>query len=279
MQQPLVFNRPRKRKPFDSQELMAVVLSRALRNGEFVGTGAGSAFARAACRLAQRTHAPDLTYFAGGSGALNSYLEPLEASSCDYANLVADAVTPVADLIGAVTGGHIDVFVGGGMQIDQYGNANLSAIGDYDHPKLRGPGAALLSSFWAARRGIILFTLDHTPRTFVERVAFRTMPGFLDGAEDFAAAQASGAYSGGGPLLCLTPLALFDFAPDSRRMRLVSVHPGLTVEQVRTATGFPLLLPDGAQTDADVPTTPTPDPTAIALLREMDEYDILADPV
>src|SRR4051794_29476030 len=97
-------------RPYETQELMAAVMSRALKDGEIAGTGAGSAVARAACRLAQLQHAPNLSYVAGGSGAFNPFSEPLPASSCDYSNLLCETVIPLPDLIMTVANGKLDVF-------------------------------------------------------------------------------------------------------------------------------------------------------------------------
>lgn len=259
-------------KPFETPELMAVVMSRHLRDNELVGTGAGSAMARAACRLAQLLHAPGLSYLAGGSGAVNPLLDPLAASSCDYANLLCESTLNLAELISSIPAGRVDVFFYGGLQVDRYGNVNLSVVGDPARPKLRGPGAVALPLVGAARRGVIFMT-DHSPRSFVEKVSFVTAPGFLDGPETWEKARAEGQIEGDGPALVVSPLAVLDFEETSRRMRLVSVHPGVTVEQVRAATGFELIIP------ADVPETIPPTPTEIRLLRDLDAEGLLREPL
>ncbi len=258
----------RRGKGFETQELMAAVMSRALKDGEMVGTGAGSAVARAACRLAQLLHAPNLSFLAGGSGAYNPYSEPLMPSSCDYSQLLCDAVVPVADVITSITGGKVDLFFYGGLQVDKYGNVNLSLIGDPARPTLRGPGSAALPFMTSARSGIIFMT-DHSPRSFVEKVSFITAPGFLDGGESWRAARAEGRIMGNGPTLLVSPLAVLDFEEESKAMRLVSLHPNVTLEQVQAATGFELIIPP------DVPTTQPPTPTELRLLRELDQYRLL----
>jgi glutaconate CoA-transferase subunit B len=260
---------PRSRKPFEIQELMAIVMSRQLHNGEVVGTGAGSAIARAACRLAQLHHAPDLSFVAGGSGAVNPYLEPLVASSCDYANLDCEAVLPMIDVVSTVASGKIETFFYGGLQVDKFGNANLSLLGDNPaRPKLRGPGSAALPLFSRIKRGIIFMT-DHSPRSFVEKVSFCTAPGFLDGGDSWRAAKAEGLVLGDGPFLVVSNLAVLDFEEESKAMRLVSVHPEVTVEQVKAATGFELIIPE------NVPTTQPPQPEELRTLREIDESHLL----
>ena len=255
-------------RPYEIQELMAAVMSRALKDGEIAGTGAGSAVARAACRLAQLQHAPNLSYVAGGSGAFNPFSEPLPPSSCDYSNLLCEAVIPLPDLIMTVANGKLDVFFCGGLQVDKHGNLNLSLIGDPAKPILRGPGSAALPFLSAARRTIIFMT-DHSHRSFVEKVSFVTAPGFLDGGESWRKAKAEGKILGGGPALVVSPLAVLDFEEESKAMRLVSVHPEVTVEQVQAATGFALVIPP------EVPTTVPPTPTELRLLRELDQQHIL----
>lgn len=260
---------PRSSKPYEIQELMAIVMSRQLKNGEMVGTGAGSAIARAACRLAQLRQAPDLSYVAGGSGGVNPYLEPLVASSCGYANLDAEAILPMPDVIGAVAGGKYDTFFYGGLQVDKYGNVNLSVLGeDFNRPKLRGPGSAALPLFSMIKRGIIFMT-DHSPRSFVEKVSFRTAPGFLEGGDSWRRAKAEGLATGNGPALVISNLAVLDFEEESKAMRLVSVHPNVTIEQVQAATGFDLIIP------GSVPVTAPPDQEEIRLLRQLDEQGLL----
>ena len=69
----------------------------------------------------------------------------------------------------------------------------------------------------------------------------------------------------GGPQLCVTNLCVFDFDPDSKRMRIRSVHPGVTVDQVVEATGFELALPEGG----DVPTTREPSAEELAIIRDV----------
>ncbi len=255
-------------KPYDTQELIAVVLARTLRNGEMVGTGAGSAVARAACRVAQLLQAPALNFVAGGSGAINPFLEPLVPSSCDYANLDCEAVLPLADLITSIAAGRLDTFLIGGLEVDQFGNVNLSVLGDPARPKLRGPGGAALPILTSVERTIIFMT-DHSPRSFVPKVSFITAPGFLTGGEAWRKARAEGRIQGHGPHLVVSPLGVFDFEEESKRMRLVSLHPGVTVEAVKAATGFELVGPD------EVPITPPPTQIELATLRELDQQRIL----
>src|SRR2546423_14438554 len=90
--------------------IMAAVIARALRDGEVVFMGANSLLPLAGARLAQLTHAPNLTILAGASGGVNTLVDPLAPSSGDYANLVAEAILPFPDVLMTLMGGHGDVF-------------------------------------------------------------------------------------------------------------------------------------------------------------------------
>jgi glutaconate CoA-transferase, subunit B len=250
-------------RPYYPQELMAVVMARALKDGEMVGTGAGSAATRAACRLAQLTHAPNLNFISGGIGAINPYLEPLVPSSSDYANLLCQSVIAISDFVNGFAAGRLDAFFYSGLQVDQYGNVNLNRIGE-----MYGPGAAALPLVAAVKRPMI-FMNEHSPRTFVPKVSFITAPGYLDGGEQWDKARTEGKITGGGPALVVSSLAVLDFAPDSHRMRLVSIHPGVTLEQVRENTGFELIVPE------NVPETVAPTPAEMNILRQIDEGRVL----
>ena len=119
-------------------ELMAYTLSKHLNDGEVAIMGAFSGIPMLASRLAQLTHAPNLSYITGGSGAVNPLLEPLVASSCDDRLLKAECVVPLSDVIDFEARTEIDIFFAGGLQIDERGNCNLTGDGLYeeDGPQL-----------------------------------------------------------------------------------------------------------------------------------------------
>src|SRR5262249_44246290 len=99
---------------------------------------------------------------------------------------------------------------------------------------------------------VILFRLEHTRRTLVEKVDFVSAPG----------TSADNVYRPGGPIALITNRCLFAFDRAHRRFTLTSVHPGHTVEEVAANTGFAFDRPD------DVPTTPSPSPETLRLMRE-----------
>jgi len=230
-------------------ELMAVVLARRLRPGEVAIMGAVSALPQAACRLAQLTTAPGLWFIAGGSGAVNPHLDPLVASSCDERLLDADCVLPLNDVILLEGRGDVvDVFFAGGLQVDAGGNCNLGPVGPWTRPTLRGPGGVGLP-FLARAGRVVVYSTSHDRRTFVEAVDFVSGPG--DRVTEI-----------------VTPLCVFDFDA-GHRARLASLHPGVTVEQVRAATGFDFAIAE--------PLAATAPPTAaeLAILRGIDRDGLL----
>lgn len=239
--------------------MMAAALAHALRDGERVVMGANSLLPLAAARLAQLTHAPNLTIITGASGGVNTLVEPLAPSSGDYANLVAEAVLQFPEVLMLQMSGHADVFFAGGLQIDRYGNCNLAFVGDPQGPTLRGPGSAGLPWAQLSPR-TILYTTAHTSRVFVPQVDFVSYPGWK---------LPSGATRVGGPQLVVTPLAVMAFG-ESGEMRLVSAHPGVSPDVVRENTGFDLLLPEG-----EVPVTPEPNELELQFLRAMDPDALL----
>lgn len=239
--------------------IMAAVLSHALRDGEVVVMGANSLLPMAAARLAQLTHAPNLTLIAGASGGVNTLVEPLAPSSGDYANLIAEAVLPFNEVLMLQMGRRTDVFFAGGIQIDRRGNCNLAFSGDPSRPELRGPGSAGLPWAQLSRR-TILYATSHNKHIFVPKVDFVSSPGWPEDARA----------SVSGPSLVVTPLAVMNFSPEGE-MRLVSVHSGVTVEEVADNTGFDLYIPEGG-----VPITPEPSSSELQLMRQFDPDGLLA---
>ncbi|WP_297781809.1 CoA-transferase [uncultured Roseovarius sp.] len=240
---------------YSIQELQAVLLSRELKNGELGAAGAAAAIPMAAILLARLTHAPDLQI--AGEMFVNPNPTQLWPSMLDDRALGAcEAAETFLELFGHSHRG-LDFFFHNGLQIDARGNINLHHIGGTLHnPKMRGPGAANISYAGQSKRFYIC-PMVHTRRNFVERVDFITSPGYLDGPESFAAAGLHG-----GPHLCVSPLAVLDFDPKSLRMRIRSVHPHSSVDEVVENTGFDL------RASGKEITTNTPTQDELRLLRE-----------
>ena len=246
-------------------ELMAVELARQLRNDDVAVMGTASALPQVACALARETHAPDLWFVAGGTCGVNPHLAPAVPSCCDESLLRADTAIPLSDVVLLEGRGDVfTVFFSGGLQIDAYGNCNLVAVGNWARPSLRGPGTVGLPFLSRVGR-VLIYTMSHNPRTFVERVDFLGGPGLLDGPASWTTAG----LLGGGPAAVVTPLCTMDFDEKTLRMRLRSVHPGVEVDQVLDATGFQLAVP------STVPTTADPTAEQLSIVRKLDSDGIL----
>ena len=233
-------------------ELMVTVLSEQFQDGDQCCNGMASFIPVAAFMLARLTHAPELVWLAS-SGGLESRPDRIPASTLE-APLWRDSIMYIeqyGDFWNFVLNGRwIEKFCVGAAQLDQYGNMNNSVIGDdYHAPKVRLPGTAGLADMGSIGKKLYFWTADHSPRSLVEKVDFISAAGYLDGGD---ARERLGLK--GGPAMVISNLAVMDFHPVSKKMRLKSVHPGVTVEQVQEATGFELLMPESTIAETGLPT-------------------------
>jgi glutaconate CoA-transferase subunit B len=238
-----------------SSELLSVVASRELvaRRTVFAGIGLPTL----ATELAHLTVAPDIevVYESGVCGAHPSHLPETIADAVLITG--AEAVLSMPALFGCVLqGGHIDVGFLGAAQIDRHGNLNTSVIGDWDSPTVRLPGSGGGVEVMANSREVFVVMRRHTPRSFTATLDFCTTPG-----PDRALAEGIRPL-GIGVTRVITELGILARAGIGEELRLVAVHPGVTVEQVRAATGWDLSVAD------TVETVPPPTAEELRLLRE-----------
>jgi len=242
-------------------ELAAVVLSRELRDGE-VGSpgGARSEIPLAAARLAQLTHAPNLAVVTSAVGyvtnAIGKPWGPLCQSTTDYRNIHAgaEAVLPLLSVFRT----RRDWFFAGGLQVDTFGNLNLTAVGDIKAPALRGPGGAGLAYAGSCASRYFIYMQQHSRRSIVDKVDVVTSIGYGAGPDD----RKRLGLRGGGPVLVITPMALFDFCETSCRLRLKSIHPPHTLEEVLDNTAARIIVPEA------VPLTTLPSERELSVLRQ-----------
>ena len=249
-------------------EIMAAFLSRDLKDGEMGVFGTFSQIPWVACQLAQATRSPNLWFVCGPSAAINSKLPRLMWSVSDNRMHVGAeariALDRVMDMQGNPT--FFDFGFYGGFQIDKFGNLNMAYIGDQQKPKYRGPGTVgTMATAWLNR--VYLFAHGHTPRLFVEKVDFISGPGFVDGPKGREKAGCPARSKG--PRYIVTPICVFDFEEETKQARLMSVHPGHTVEEVKARTGFKPIIP------SHVPETEPPTDDELAFLRAFDPDGIL----
>jgi acyl CoA:acetate/3-ketoacid CoA transferase beta subunit len=225
-------------------DVCAVAMAEVFRgDGEIVANPIGT-IPRIGGLLARLSFEPDLVMTDG------------EAMFTD-ADGAVEAWNPYRAMFDVVWSGRRHVVMGG-SQIDAFGNHNFAAIGDMKRPKtqllgFRGaPGNTVnnVTSYWVP---------NHGPRVFVEQVDVVTGVGF-----DRAAAAGVAASRHHALRHVVTNLAVLDFETPDHRMRLRSVHPGVTVDEVVAATGFALAVPD------QVPVSRTPTDDELALLDRID---------
>jgi glutaconate CoA-transferase, subunit B len=232
---------------FTADEVMTIAAARELtdRTVCFVGIGLPST----AANLARLTHAPRtvLVYESGTIGSKPTRL-PLSIGDGELAK-TADAVVPVPEIFNYwLQGGRIDVGFLGAAQIDRFGNLNSTVIGDYERPKVRLPGGGGAPEIAAMAREVVVI-IRQSPRTFVERLHFRTSVGYGSGPGDREGLELPGE----GPTVVITDLGVLRPDPESRELTLTRIHPGVSVEQAREATAWPLRIADDLQ-QTDPPT-------------------------
>ena len=239
-------------------ELMVVTFSRAMSNDTRAFNGAVSYIPVCGYLLARKTHAPELVWAASSIGidADPPALGESTLSDSIWAGSTMLSNSPF-DFWTYAQGGIYNTFAFRGAQIDRYGNVNNTVIGSFAEPKVRLPGGGGMADLSTMTPRIYIWSTTHNPRTFVDKLDFRSGMGWGDGGDHRAELGLPG-----GPQLAITSLGVMDFEPVSKGMRLKSLHPGVTAQMVQEATGFEVLLPDG-----DIPTTDLPTDEELRILR------------
>lgn len=227
-----------------ADERMTVAAARRLADGDVCLVGIG--LPSLAANLARRLHAPNcvLIYESGTIGS-KPRVPPLSIGDGELADS-ADTVVSVPEIFNYwLQAGRIDVGFLGAAQIDRHACLNTTVIGPYDAPKVRLPGAGGAPEIASSARRVIV-VLRHSRRAFVERLDFRT------------------SVPGHGGTAVITDLGVLD-AGDDRELVLTALHPGVSVDDVRAATGWDLRVA------GDVAVTPAPSAAELAALRGMTE--------
>ncbi|MBA3028238.1 MAG: 3-oxoacid CoA-transferase [Desulfobacteraceae bacterium] len=249
---------------YNAMELMITVAARELKNGDSCGVGTGAPCA--AAMLAQKTHAPDLLILFE-AGGLSPELPEMPISVGDSRTFYKAAMAgSMSDAMEYCARGFVDYTFLGGAQIDRYGNLNSSVIGGHAKPKVRLPGSGGANDFASFCWKMMVMTPQDEKR-FVEKLDFLTTPGWLDGGDS---RERSGLPLGTGPYKIITNMAVMDFEPVSKRMRVISIHPGNEFSDVQRKCGFELL-----RAHKIVETKP-PEPKELTILREqVDPYKVI----
>ena len=227
---------------YTASELLAVMASRLLKDGQIVFAGVGIPLL--AATLAQRNHAPHLTILFEG-GTIGPFIVPGElppSTNEQRCTRRSNMVLPITDVLLLLQRGYVDVGFMGGAQIDRFGNLNSSFIGDADNPRIRLPGTGGGNDISSLTNMIV--AMKHEKRRFVADVDFVTSPGWLKGHRT----RDESGLPQGGMWRVVTDLAVMGFDEESREMKVLALHQGVTRQQVQDNTGFELLFADKLET-------------------------------
>ena len=223
---------------------MAVVAARQLADGDVCLVGIG--LPSLAANLARRLHAPRcvLIYESGTIGAKPA-APPLSIGDGELA-ATADTVVSVPEIFNYwLQAGRVDVGFLGAAQIDRRAHLNTTVIGPYRSPAVRLPGAGGAPEIASSARRVVV-VLRQSRRAFVDRLDFRT------------------SVPGPGPTVVITDLGILQRPAGADELVLTAVHPGVTVDDVRAATGWDLRVA------GDVATTGAPTEVELAGLRALE---------
>jgi glutaconate CoA-transferase, subunit B len=240
---------------YTPDEMMTVSAARSLHDGQvcFVGIGLPSE----AANLARLTHAPGvvLIYESGTIGTRPEVL-PLSIGDGELA-LSADSVVSVPEIFAYwLQAGRVDVGFLSAAQIDRFANLNSTVIGNYEDPEVRLPGAGGAPEIASSAKEVIVM-LRHTARAMVPTVDFITSVGF--GREG----QGRSDHLGQGPTAVITDLGIMRPDPSSFELTLTTIHPGVTLDQVKSNTGWDL------QVSKDLTTSAPPSKEELVVLRNL----------
>src|SRR5919202_393981 len=242
---------------YSASEMMTIAAARALGNDDvcFVGIGAPSV----ACNLARLTHAPDITliYESGTLGTRPSVL-PLSIGDPELAETALCTVSVPEMFAYWLQGGRISVGFLGGAQLDRFANINSTVIGSYEQPSVRLPGGGGAPEIASACDKIFVI-MPQSRRTFVEKVDFVTSFGFGQGGDD---RQRRGITTAG-PTLVITDLAIMRPDSQTKELTVVSLHRGVSREQVLDQTGWPVRFAERLEE------TPAPTEDELSTLRDL----------
>ena len=255
-------------------EAMIFNLARSVGDATLAFHGYGSPLVQLALHLAKRTHAPDLVFVAGATYGLNPSPPFLTPTSNDWVmDRGAECSLDIEELFDLAASGRMDRMFLSGLQIDAYGSANVTRLGQDEKMTLKLPGGGGGCNLSCDVGTFTLWTTAHRSPPgksgkrllrLVEKCDFVTTLGHR--ATDGRTRKQLG-HRGGGPDCLVTELGVFDFDADGHA-RLVSLYPDVDVDEVAANTGFELRVSD------KLGVAPLPDPESIAFIRKLDPMGV-----
>jgi glutaconate CoA-transferase subunit B len=239
-------------------ELLIAVMAREL-TGE-VMVSSVTAMGALAAHLAKRTHAPDLAVLSTPESGME--VTPMPTLTLGQFMTDAQRGIPLTmeDIFDAIFLDRFRIWINP-AQIDRHGHVNITAIGPWATPRVAMVGSRGIPEDTSHLSAILYYLTNHSPRTVVERVDFRSGAGYGPEREQYLGGS-------GAPTRLVTNLGVFDWRGPDHTLAAVSLHPGVTPAMVREATGFPMDIPE------DVPVTEPPDAQAVAIIRAADPLEV-----
>jgi glutaconate CoA-transferase, subunit B len=241
---------------YTPSELMASAGARELLDRQIVAVGLGLPVV--ASFLAKQTHAPNMTILFELGVIDPEPIHPGVGLADPRVWYRAKQLSSFVDILGTILHkGLVDVGFLGGLETDQFGNLNTTLVGD-PHGKFRhmvgSGGANDIAS--CARRTIII--MRHEARKLRSAISFVTSPGFVSGGDS---RKQAGLW--GGPSRVITDKAIFGFHPETKKMMLISIHPGNTLDDILNTMDFAPVVPQ------NLPFTEPPTDEQLRLIREV----------
>ena len=236
-------------------EIMAAAGARELRDGEVIIVGLG--LPEVATVLAKRTHAPRLAALLE-IGVTNPAPRDTPVGLADSRIFYrATCWSGFLDVMGMnLHRGVVDAGFLGALELDRYGNVNTTLL-KQESGEIRYVNGSAGGNDVASLAKRVIVIMRHEKRKLPLAVAHLTSPGFVDGRS-----REELNLRGGGPSRVITDMAVLGFDAKTHAVSLLSLHPGIRLEELVENTGFPLHIPN------DIPTTPLPSAEELRLLRE-----------
>jgi acyl CoA:acetate/3-ketoacid CoA transferase beta subunit len=238
-----------------ASEIMAAAGARELHDGEVIVVGLG--LPEIASVLARCTHAPRLTTLLE-VGVMNPRPRDTPVGLVDSRSFYrATCWSGFLDVMGMnLHRGVVDAGFLGALELDQYGNINTTLVKN-ETGKVRYVNGSAGGNDVASLAKRVIVIMRHEKRKLPLAVAHITSPGFVGGHS-----RQELNLRGGGPNRLITDMAVLGFDPESHMLTVISLHPGVELEELKANTGFPLHVPE------EIPVTPLPTDEELRLLRE-----------
>ena len=245
---------------YTMQELMVVAGSREVLDEDLVFVG--MRLPLLAFQLAKETHAPHAIGIFENGILRDNPADDVLYTMGDNPNLEGAVwATSMLDIMSLLQNGKVSLGFIGGAEVDRFGNLNTTYIGGKENVQVRLPGSGGGSDIASLSKRLVVI-MNHERRRFLERVSYRTSPGYGEGGDW----REKNGLRGGGPNAVITTKAIMRFDPNTKEMILQSVHPGVTVEEVIENTGWDLKVA------SKVERTKPPTRSELRIIRKHDAH-------